>query len=318
MTRQAAPQSEYASATPVSPRRSSGKVHGRRASLLLGSLVCLLAFPALATAEPRFSDPDIPDGQTLHYRFKTGEYASDYLIDVKKREEVVQSTHRSQVEFNEKGEKIYRVEDWGSRRNGQRFRNISEILAAGKEGMEPLGFQARETTREGKVIRRFEASFDDPSLTYPENTFPVLSILHFMRGIDFQEKGAFPFYLWVTPTEIYRMHFDVIGKETIKVPAGEIPCYLGELKPDIRTIMPIGRFLASLLSPFIPKYRFWFACEESHPLVKFEGVLGGSGAASHTIELTKIEYTAKVEKEEPKQDVQEGAEEESQGTPPEM
>lgn len=262
--------------------------------MLLGSLICLLTLPVLVTAEPLFSDPDIPDGQTLHYRFKTGEYASDYLIDVKKREEVVDSYHRILVEYNEKGEKIYRVEDDGSRRSGQRFKHVSKIRA-GKGGLEPLEFQTQDATREGKVIRRFEASFDDPSLTYPENTIPVFCLVQVMRGINFQEKEKFIFYIWVTPTEIFRMNFDVVGKDTIKVPAGEIPCYFGEMKPDIRTILPIGRFLARLLSPFIPKYRFWFACDDSHPLVKFEGVLGGSGAAPHTIELTKIEHMSKNE-----------------------
>jgi len=85
------------------------------------------------------------------------------------------------------------------------------------------------------------------------------------------------------------MYFEVIKKETIEVPAGTIPCFYGEMRPDIRTILPVGSFLARLLSPFIPKYHFWFSCAPSHPLVKFEGVLGGAGAAPHTIELTRIE-----------------------------
>ena len=314
MTRQATRRLERASSTSTFLRRSSGKVRGKK-TMLLGSLICLLALPALVAAAPLFSDPDIPDGQTLHYRFTTGEYASDYLIDVKKREEVVESSHQIRVEYNEKGEKIYRVEDSGSRRNGQWFKHVSDIRA-GKDGLAPLGFQTQDATREGKVIRRFEASFDDPSLTYPENTFPVFCVVQVMRGINFQEKGKLSFYIWVTPTEIFRMQFDVVGKDTINVPAGKIPCYFGEMKPDIRTILPIGRFLAKLLSPFIPKYRFWFACEESHPLVKFEGVLGGSGAAPHTIELTKIEYTGTGEKEKTRPDVRGETEGEKAGTLP--
>ena len=116
-----------------------------------------------------------------------------------------------------------------------------------------------------------------------------------MRGVDFREKARVSFCIWVTPTEIYRMSFDVEEKGTVKVPAGEIPCYYGEMKPDIRTILPIGSFLARLLGPFVPRHHFWFSSEGSHPLVKFEGVLGGTGAAPHTIELTKIERTARPE-----------------------
>jgi hypothetical protein len=64
------------------------------------------------------------------------------------------------------------------------------------------------------------------------------------------------------------------------------------MKPDIRSIIPVGGLLSKLLQPFIPKYRFWFAVDGSHPLAKFEGVLGGAGAARHTIELKQIEEPA--------------------------
>jgi len=255
-----------------------------------GILVSFLLMP-ISSYAATFSDPEIPNGQTLYYQYKTGRYPSKYLVEVKKREEVVRSSSRITMEHSEKGEKIYRIQDYGVRRSGQSFERLSRIIVQ-EDGLAPLSFVARDTTPTGKVVREFEAFFDDPSLDYPPNTFPVFCVVQAMRGISFQKDEKLSFYLWVTPTQIYRMNFDDIKEETIKVPAGKIPCYYGMMRPDIRTILPIGNLLAKLLRPFVPKYHFWFSREASHPLVKFEGVLGGAGAARHTIELTRLENPA--------------------------
>ena len=234
-----------------------------------------------------FMDPHIPDGQTAFYRYETAEYPNKFLIDVKKGEEVVTSSSRVEIVHSQKGEKIYRIHDAGSRQNGYRFEHVSELLA--EKELKPLGFVARDRNPEGRVIREMKAVFDDPTLCYPTGTFPVFCLAQAMRGTTFSDEDRIVFYLWIAPTEIFRMSLEVIKKEKIEVPAGEILCYAAEMKPDIRTILPIGNFLAKLLQPFIPKYRFWFACDQSHPMVKFEGILGGAGAAKHTIELTRLE-----------------------------
>jgi hypothetical protein len=252
-----------------------------------GFLVTILFIPGILQGAA-FIDPDIPDGQTLHYRYQAGEYKNKHLLEVRQQEEVLENVTHIRAKQNEAGEKTYRIEESGSRRNGYRFQHVSNLLAR-DNGLVPLGFQTRDTNPKGRVIRRFEAVFDDPALSYPPDTYPVYSILQVLRGMRFQEKTTVPFYIWAAPTEIFRMNFHIIRKETVEVPAGKIPCFYGEMKPDIRTIVPVGNFLAKLLAPFIPSYRFWFSCDPAHPLVKFEGVLGGAGAAPHTIELTRIE-----------------------------
>ena len=253
--------------------------------------VCLVTIlfmpPHLATAST-FSDPEIPGGQTLYYGFTTGPYRSEYLRNVKQGEEVVESVQRITVAANRGGEKEYRVEEQGARRGGYRFQHVSRIVV--RDGiLAPVGIETWDRSPEGRLMRRFEAVFDDPTVDYPPDTYPVHCILQVLRGMTFREKETVSFYVWVTPTEIFRMHFDLIRQETIEVPAGTFACFYGEMRPDIRTILPVGNLLAKLLNPFIPRYHFWFASEPSHPLVKFEGVLGGTGAATHTIELTRIE-----------------------------
>ena len=92
-----------------------------------GLLVSILVTPVFLQGAS-FTDPEIPDGQTLHYRYTTGEYKNKYLLEVKQREEVVESTNRITYKYNEKGEKIYRIHDRGIRRNGDRFEHISNVV----------------------------------------------------------------------------------------------------------------------------------------------------------------------------------------------
>jgi len=263
----------------------------------LGFLVTVLFLPATLMGIT-FSDPHIPDGQTLHYRYTPGQYKNEYLLKVKQGEEVLESFNRVTVATNDKREKEYRVHDQGARRSGYRFQHVSRILVR-DGGLVPIGFETQDSNPQGRVIRRFEAAFDDPTADYPPDTYPVYSIIQVLRGMTFREKETVSFNVWVTPTEIFGMHFDVVRQETIEVPAGTIPCFYGEIRPDIRTILPVGSLLAKLLTPFIPRYHFWFSCGPSHPLVKFEGILGGAGAAPHTVELTRIENPGSQEAGQP-------------------
>jgi len=248
--------------------------------------ISILAFPAPPRCQP-FLDPGIPDGQTVHYSYRTGGYPNDFLIEVKQGEEVVKSTSRVQIVSRSEGNKIYRVQDTGVRRNGYQFEQVSEIRA--EPEFKPLGFTTKDRNPEGRIIREMGAAFDDPTLSYPPGTFPVFGLVQVMRGTPFQQGKRAVFYLWLAPTEIVRMRLEVVRQEKIQVPAGEFVCYLAEMKPDIRSIIPVGGLLSKLLQPFIPKYHLWFACDHAHPMVKFEGVLGGTGAAKHTIELERIE-----------------------------
>jgi hypothetical protein len=249
-------------------------------------LVSIFA-PGSALSGGPFTYPEIPDGQTVTYQYQAGGYPNNYLIEVKRGEEVLESMSRVEVAHREDGRKVYRIRDTGSRRNGFRFEQVTEILA-GPE-LEPLGFTATDRNPQGRLIREMKVAFDDDTLAYPAGTFPVFGLVQVMRGASFQTGSRADFHVWVAPTEIFSMSLEVTGQAKVRVPAGEILCYAAEMKPDIRSIIPVGGLLSKLLQPFIPKYRFWFAADRSHPLVKFEGVLGAAGAAKHTIELKRIE-----------------------------
>lgn len=259
---------------------------GGRTVTFFTCLVSIFVLPGPLFAEP-FHDPGIPDGQIVSYQYSTTEYPNAFLIDVKKGEEVLSSSSRVEVLHNQDGHKMYRIRDTGVRRNGYTFEHVSEMTAS--QELKSVGFVARDRNPDGRLIREIEVTFDDPTLSYPPGTFPVYCLVQAMRGAPFQQGKEVSFYVWVTPTEIFCMQLHVVRKETIQVPAGDFSCFYAEMKPDIRTLLPVGSLMAKLLQPFIPKYKFWFSCEGSHPMVKFEGVLGGAGAGKHIIELTDIE-----------------------------
>lgn len=251
------------------------------AALFLLSLVVTLA------AEP-MGDPNIPDGQRIVYTYDTTYKSSIFLKEIKEKEEVRESVNTIEC-YEEEGKRFYKVRDRGTRANGFMFDHVT-ILERG-DYVKPISFRASDSNPEGRLIREMFARFDDEALVYPEDTYPIFSSITAIRGLDFKPGARAEVYLWLAPTEIYRIFLDVEEIETIVTEAGSFECFKLELKPDIRAILPIGDFLASLLQPFLPKYYFWYSTEPSHPLVKFKGSLGGAGASHTVVELKEIAWS---------------------------
>jgi hypothetical protein len=259
--------------------------HGLVTFLILS--VAFLCSAAGSLAGP-FQDPMIPDGQMLSYRYTARRYSNPFLAEIKQGEEVDRSVTVIRSYVDEHGEKMYRVVDRGSRKNGYRLEHVTQFSVK-QQSLRPVSFVARDLNQEGRTIRQMQAVFDDPSVQYPEDTFPVFSLVQAMRGACFEEGRVLEFTLWLAPTELFRVFLVVKNTEKIKVPAGTFSCHCVEMRPDIRSVLPMSALLAKLVQPFVPEYRFWFSKEPSHPLVKFDGALGGAGAVKHVIELTSIE-----------------------------
>ena len=225
----------------------------RRAEMRHASKILLFLFIAqwaagTALAQP-LGDPDIPHGQRLVYKFTTTYKSTLFLREIKEREEVDESIHLIEC-YEDGGKRYYRINDTGTRINGYKFSHVT-VLERG-EHLTPVSFRASDTNPSGMAIRAMHAHFDDEALSYPKDTYPIFSAMTAIRGLDFTPGAKTAVHLWITPTEIFRIWLEAEEKETIEVPAGTFECYKVELKPDIRSIMPIGDFLASLIQPFIP------------------------------------------------------------------
>ena len=249
-------------------------------------MISILYLVSETCAAP-FQDPMIPNGQVLLYQYSVKDHYIPFLLEIKKGEEVENSSTEVSISFNALGQKIYQITDRGNRRNGYKLEHISELIVL-KDGLKPLSFIAKDLNKDGRSIRQMQAFFDDPTVQYPDGTFPVFCAVQAIRGLSFKEGTHVEFTLWLAPTEIFRVFLEIKGIEEVTVPAGKIPCYCVEMKPDIRTILPVSALLAKLIQPFLPEYRFWFSTEPSHPLVRFEGSLGGAGAVKHTVELKEL------------------------------
>ena len=250
------------------------------------TMLSLLLTTTPAKADP-LGDPDIPNGQRLVYSFTTNYDKALFLREVKAREEVKESEHRIE-RIEEGGKGYYRIHDTGVRENGYRIDNVTTVERG--ETVRPVSFRARDLNPAGRTIREMQARFDDEALDYPADTYPVFAAWTAIRGLHFRKGHRAAVHIWLTPTEIYRIRLTVEEKETVNVPAGAFECYRVELEPDVRSILPVGDFLASLIQPFIPTYHFWYSTEPSHPLIRFEGSLGGAGAVNTTVELKAIDW----------------------------
>lgn len=268
-----------------SGRESMGRIGNLRLWLVSAVFFFLIGVQDLL-GNP-FHDPMIPDGEVLVYKFHGQSFDNAFLSDIKRGEEVDSIRFATNIDHDASGQKMYRITEDGQRRNGFRVAHIFELLVEDGD-LKPLSVSGTDFNKSGRAIRSTTAFFDDPSVVYPEETFPVVLAHHALRGSEFRRGNSFSFLALIQPMVIVRLFVRVGDVEEVEVPAGRMKCHRVELKPDISTMMSLPSFLTKLLQPFMPRYHIWYSVEASHPLVKFEGNLGGTGAGEQVWELKEI------------------------------
>jgi len=109
-------------------------------------------------------------------------------------------------------------------------------------------------------------------------TSDILAI--FLRGYDFGASQPFDFYIFSSEAKLFRIQAQVVGTETVRVPAGEFECYKMELILDLGVVNVLTKYI-------LPKTYMWFSKEQPHSWVKFEGLESGIGSPYVVMELLK-------------------------------
>jgi len=109
-------------------------------------------------------------------------------------------------------------------------------------------------------------------------TSDILAII--LRGYNFETPEPFDFYIFSSEAKLFRIQAQMIGTETVRVPAGELECY------KMGLILDLG--VANLVTKYIlPKTYMWFSKKPPHYWVKFEGLESGIGSPYVVMELLK-------------------------------
>jgi len=142
------------------------------------------------------------------------------------------------------------------------------------------------TTQDGSLVREELVNFRARGQGYPDDLLHAHVVELALRGIDFNTsyRNSFPIYL--TSINIINMDLKVLGRETVEVPAGKFDCWKVEMKPHLEDW--VGKIVANLLRSFTPNYIYWFAVDQNHHLVKYQGILGAIGAPVQVVELVEM------------------------------
>ena len=183
------------------------------------------------------------------------------------------------------GKDYYEIKEEMQLFNEQHVQTTSLIEIA--ETLKPISYKLLRKSPEGDVIERWEVRFDVPSWNYPEDTYCMPAVSLAFRSLIAHNMKESSFHLWQNDLTVVRMTLKVMGKDRIKIPLGEFPCFKIKMEPDVKSIIPVGSILAALLQPFMPELYFWVSEKEPHPVLRAEGSFGPPGSPRMVMEAVE-------------------------------
>lgn len=134
-------------------------------------------------------------------------------------------------------------------------------------------YERIEKSPNGRQLRREFYNIAHPDNNYSEDLMHSYTLELAFRGLPLDKPGSKHEYnIWLPPGMIIPMVAKVRGKETLDTPMGKRECYKVEIAPNMSKFL--GPILGRLVQPLIPKYRFWFDVNGTHPILRYIGPLG--------------------------------------------
>jgi len=200
----------------------------------------------------------------------------------------LQAYHEHSIEtIEKKGKSYYQVRETMRLFNEQQVEII--LLIEIGEYLRSISYHRLRKDSQGSVIENLQLRLDNPSWEYPEDIFcqPAIPII-FRSLIDNQiEESSFNY--WQNDMAVIRMKIKILGKEEIKTVLGEFSCFKGQMVLDVRSVMPVGKFLAPLIQPFMPKTYIWLWANEPYQVLKTEVSLAPGGSVRLNGEVFEYE-----------------------------
>lgn len=253
-----------------------------RSCLLAAGLITGHLIVSSAVAEP-FKPIGMPISEMGKARFTV------IGADRKKKSTVVkldrlQSFEEQTIEtLSRDGKQYFEIKEHMKLFNGQHV-ETSSLVEAGKI-LKQISFHLLRRSPGGEVLEKWEFRFDDPSWNYPDDVYAAPAVSLVFRSLIHQGMDEGSIHVWINDQGVIRMILKKMGKETIKVPLGEFVCHRIRMVPDVQSVLPVGKFLALLIQPFMPELDFWLWEKPPYPIVRAEGALGPPGSPSMLMEV---------------------------------
>ncbi len=140
----------------------------------------------------------------------------------------------------------------------------------------------------GEPTLFYEIDFDNFRDIFPEDVYALEVIMFLFKGLDMTPKSRFTYHWWATESSAFRMYTKIKKPEKLTVPAGTFTCYPIELYVDFAEFLNRGKYINTLVRPFIPDHILYYDVNPPHHYVHYEGPLGPPGSLECNIDLVKI------------------------------
>ena len=234
----------------------------------------------LLPVNPAYSGPIRPLSIVLDETFKAkltlvGE-ERDKKRSMVKLEKLQAYAENSIEMITREGKNYYQIKENLTLFNEQKVETTSLIEIG--DTLKTFSYKRLRRDPEGSVIEKLEVQFDNPSWDYPEDVFCQPAIMLVFKSLVDNGIKESSFSYWQNDMTVLRMKLKIMGREQIKTGLGEFSCYKGMMVLDVRDVLPIGKFLAPLIQPFMPKTYFWLSDNAPYQGVKTETSLAPGGS----------------------------------------
>jgi len=113
-------------------------------------------------------------------------------------------------------------------------------------------------------------------LSIPPDTLTVEGIAGILQFLPFENWRPFTAHMLTNDPQLYKITFELRGKERVRTSAGEFEAYKIELVPELGAL--------SVFRPFLRKAYFWFSTAAPHAWLRYEGPENGQGTPQVVME----------------------------------
>ena len=199
-----------------------------------------------AVAKTPFANPGVPDVEKITYGVRQDNGNLRTWTDT------IRKVHRNGMTMYEWGNTIII--------RGDDFRPIS-MRITDDNGRSQISTDYREkkayVTIPGERIRTW--------IKVPEYVYDMFTLHYVLRGFPFQKKKKVKFPLLMPQPRVVKVSLELVGTETVIVPAGSFSCY--KLKMGVSGIKG---YL------YRKRWYFWFAVEKPYHFVRYTAPTGES------------------------------------------
>lgn len=177
---------------------------------------------------------------------------------------------------------------------------IDQLFTRTAAGLRAQSYVA-ESWNDDRLVTREEGHFLDREHLqplagrvgpFPAGLTPVVGLGTTLRGLDFAAGASGQLPVWLAFALSWPVELRVDKRERVTVPAGRVEAWRVVVRPSLAVLGPLRAVVEPTVGTLLPEVVLHLACDDPHPLVRFEGPAGPFPWSPRAVlELTEITLT---------------------------